>query len=168
MIVAICSLVSCLCFLAMLIEIYRLRDKNDTLIERSKQLGNYITRLDESLDYARKFPTEDYIMSADEFQERAVTTAVYPDEHKIVYPAIGLADETGEVLGKVKKTLRGDYVLSEEKRKEIVKELGDVLWYAAALARDLGVTLSHVQHVCLDKLSDRANRGVIKGDGDNR
>lgn len=100
----------------------------------------------------------------DGYQLKAVKTAIYPIEAQITYPAMGLANEAGEVLGKVKKIIRdGTY-----NREDIVDELGDVLWYAAALARDLDVSLTEVAHRNLKKLEDRANRGVISGSGDKR
>lgn len=100
----------------------------------------------------------------DGYQYQAVKTAIYPIEAQITYPAMGLANEAGEVLGKVKKIIRdGTY-----NREDIVDELGDVLWYAAALARDLDVSLTEVAHRNLMKLKDRADRGVIGGSGDKR
>lgn len=105
-------------------------------------------------------------MNFNMYQEAAIKTAVYPDEVHTLYPAIGLVNEAGELLGKVKKTLRGD--VPDYPKQALIDELGDVLWYAAALANDLGVTLGSVAQRNLDKLEDRAKRGVLKGDGDNR
>lgn len=105
-------------------------------------------------------------MNANMYQEAALRTAVYPREVHTLYPAIGLVNESGELLGKVKKTLRGD--VDFYPKEAIIDELGDVLWYAAVLANDLGVTLGSVLQRNLDKLEDRAKRGVIKGNGDNR
>lgn len=105
-------------------------------------------------------------MNFNMYQEAAIKTAVYPKEVHTLYPAIGLVNEAGELLGKVKKTLRGD--TDNYPKEALIDELGDVLWYAAALANDLGVTLGAVAQRNLDKLEDRANRGVIKGNGDNR
>jgi NTP pyrophosphatase (non-canonical NTP hydrolase) len=105
-------------------------------------------------------------MNFNMYQEAAIKTAVYPKEVSVLYPAIGITNEAGELLGKVKKTLRGDTL--EYPKEALIDELGDVLWYAAALANDLGVTLGSVAQRNLDKLSDRDKRGVIKGNGDNR
>jgi len=138
------------------------------LDDRCQNLLDIVKELQSQLEWANKYPTADLSLSSNEYQQRAITTAVYPKKHAVVYPAIGLADEAGEVLGKVKKMLRGDYKLTAEKKLEIAKELSDVQWYSAALARDLGVTLGYVQQLNLDKLADRASRDVIKGDGDNR
>ena len=100
----------------------------------------------------------------DTYQTKAVETAIYPSTAQVVYPAMGLANEAGEVLGKVKKIIRdGTY-----NREDIAAELGDVLWYAAALARDLNVDLSTIAQMNLDKLSDRKARGKLQGSGDKR
>ena len=79
-------------------------------------------------------------------------------------PALGLAAEAGEVANKVKKILRdGDF-----DRKAIADEIGDCLWYIAALCRDLNVNMNDVARANLSKLEDRKKRGVISGSGDNR
>lgn len=90
---------------------------------------------------------------------------VYPEKHAIVYPALGLAGEAGEIAEKVKKWLRGDRELD---REGLLKELGDPLWYITSLADDLGFTLQDVVDANVEKLSSRKERGVLKGSGDNR
>lgn len=108
-------------------------------------------------------------MNMNTYQKEAKTTAVYDLAHRITYPAMGLAGEAGEVVDKAKKILRGDLkAQTPEYRAEIAKELGDCLWYAAALADDLGFTLEEIAQMNLDKLSSRFDRGVLKGSGDNR
>jgi NTP pyrophosphatase (non-canonical NTP hydrolase) len=108
-------------------------------------------------------------MSITDYQLKARKTAIYPIEHKVIYPALGLAGESGEVCEKIKKYLRGDYNLSDEKQIEgLEKEIGDVLWYLANLASDLHLSLDIIAEKNLEKLSDRQNRNVLKGDGDNR
>jgi len=100
------------------------------------------------------------------YQEFVNTTKVYPERNRIVYPALGLSGESGEVAEKVKKWLRGD---SEELDVELLKkELGDVLWYVASMSTDLGLELSDVAQTNITKLSDRKKRNVIKGSGDTR
>lgn len=96
------------------------------------------------------------------YQKAARRTAIYKD--KTIYPALGLCGEAGEVAEKIKKYLR-DGVLND---LEVAKELGDVLWYIANLAEDLGYDLAEVADLNLEKLADRMNRNVIKGNGDNR
>lgn len=109
-------------------------------------------------------------MKLDEYQEKASKTAIYPKNYELIYPALGLAGEAGEVANKVKKFIRdgADQETFELKKLEIAKELGDVLWYIAALSNDLGVKLSAIAAGNLDKLEDRMKRNAISGDGDNR
>ena len=104
----------------------------------------------------------------DIYQEKAIETAIYPEQYKIMYPALGLG-EAGEVQNKVKKIYRdcgGQW--SAENRVEVAKELGDLLWYIAVLANDLGVSLGYVATQNLDKLASRKDRGVLGGAGDSR
>lgn len=108
-------------------------------------------------------------MTFNEYQEKAVETAVYGAGENILYPTLGLVNEAGEVAGKVKKVLRDNDGLYDPKSVEGIKaEIGDVLWYMAALCRDLGITLDEVAEQNLVKLHDRKARGVLQGSGDNR
>ena len=107
-------------------------------------------------------------MNMNEYQKRARKTAIYPRTHAIIYPALGLAGETGECVEKVKKMLRDDAGnLTPECREAICKDLGDVLWYVANLATDCQLTLEDIATVNVLKLEDRQNRGTLKGSGDN-
>jgi len=108
-------------------------------------------------------------MTFEEYQNLAVATAVYGAGSAIIYPALGLVNEAGEVAGKVKKVLRDNGgVFSGDKRKQIADEVGDVLWYIAALAQDLGISMEEIALTNLAKLKDRQERNVIQGSGDNR
>jgi NTP pyrophosphatase (non-canonical NTP hydrolase) len=104
------------------------------------------------------------IMKLTEYQAKARATAIYKPEHRITYPTLGAVNEAGEVAGKVKKMLRGDGVSLEA----IADEIGDVLWYLAALAGDIGYDLDTIAKRNLEKLDSRKERGVLQGDGDNR
>lgn len=87
----------------------------------------------------------------------------------VFYPALGLANEAGEVAGKVKKAHRdddGEFSLS--RTVAIAAELGDVLWYLSAVASDLGLSLGDIAVSNYDKIADRERRGVVRGDGDTR
>ena len=106
-------------------------------------------------------------MNFNEYQKLARSTAVYPEEHKVVYPALGLCGEAGEVADKIKKTIRGDSSLVEV-TGNIADELGDVLWYLTAIASDIGYELEEIAELNLEKLEDRMDRNVIRGSGDNR
>ena len=66
------------------------------------------------------------MMNFNEYQKLARSTAVYPEEHKVVYPALGLCGEAGEVADKIKKTIRGDSSLVNV-TGSIADELGDVV-----------------------------------------
>jgi NTP pyrophosphatase (non-canonical NTP hydrolase) len=108
-------------------------------------------------------------LSFADYQTQASKTAIYPDADVIVYPALGLVSEAGEVAGKVKKVLRdnnGQFL--PEAREAIAKEVGDVLWYIAALCTDLGVDMADVAQGNLNKLNSRLQRGVLGGSGDER
>jgi NTP pyrophosphatase (non-canonical NTP hydrolase) len=103
-------------------------------------------------------------MDFKEYQKKAVEFAIYPEAYKVIYPTLGLCGEAGEVAEKVKKQVRdGNF-----NRHEVAKELGDVLWYLANLANDIGYSLSEVAAMNVDKLQSRKDRGVISGSGDNR
>ena len=99
-----------------------------------------------------------------EYQKKAVSFAIYPATHKVLYPALGLCGEAGEVADKVKKQVR-DNVFN---RHEVAKELGDVMWYVAVLANDIGYNLDEIADINIEKLTSRQDRNKIQGSGDNR
>lgn len=108
-------------------------------------------------------------MTLNDYQKAALETAVYPKEYKIIYPALGITEEAGECSGKVKKIIRdNDGVFTGERKMEIAKEIGDVLWYCATLAHDIGYTLEEVGNMNVEKLHSRKERNMIGGSGDNR
>ena len=103
-------------------------------------------------------------MNLSDYQDAAVDSAIYSREYAVTYPILGLVGEAGEVAEKWKKNLR-DGVFDLD---EMAKELGDVLWYLANTANDLGLNLGFIAWQNLDKLADRKARGVLAGNGDNR
>lgn len=113
-------------------------------------------------------------MDFNEYQYQALKTAVYErDSHSLLYPTLGLVGEAGEVAEKVKKLWRNlgltkGNQLTQVDKEEIGKELGDILWYAAVLADELGYDLSDIAVMNLEKLNDRKKRGVLKSKGDKR
>jgi NTP pyrophosphatase (non-canonical NTP hydrolase) len=117
-----------------------------------------------------QFLKEKYSMSDfNSYQRSASKTAIYPDEHRILYPALGLAGEAGEVANKVKKLVRdGPDNRPDDWREQIASEIGDVLWYCAALATDLNLTLGMIASQNEIKLSRRKEQGTIGGSGDTR
>ena len=106
-------------------------------------------------------------MDANHYQTEAQSTAIYPDGAALDYVLLGLGSEVGEVLSVAKKKIR-DGAGPEEFRAAMRKELGDVLWYVAATASELGLELGDVMQGNLDKLRDRKERGALPGSGDER
>jgi NTP pyrophosphatase (non-canonical NTP hydrolase) len=108
-------------------------------------------------------------MEFNEYQKRAEETAIYKPEYKVIYPVALLAEEAGEVSGEIAKMLRdNDGKMDSERRARLVKELGDALWAISAIASDLNVNLSTIAEMNIQKLEDRAKRGVIHGAGSDR
>jgi NTP pyrophosphatase (non-canonical NTP hydrolase) len=103
------------------------------------------------------------------YQKESRKTAIYPDLGKnVVYPVLGLVGETGEIAEKIKKYLRGDKKLNFNFKVDLEKEIGDVLWYMAQLATELGLSMDSIASKNISKLKSRERRGVLKGSGDNR
>ncbi|MGI9027984.1 MAG: nucleoside triphosphate pyrophosphohydrolase family protein [Candidatus Saccharimonadales bacterium] len=115
-------------------------------------------------------------MTFDEYQKQALTTDVFanqPGMRAVTNPAyiakiLGLVGESGEVAEKYKKIIRDSREVSQDDRRELLKELGDVLWYIATLAHYLDSDFDSVATNNLAKLADRQARNVIKAKGDNR
>ncbi|MEL6403698.1 MAG: nucleoside triphosphate pyrophosphohydrolase family protein [Chloroflexota bacterium] len=90
-------------------------------------------------------------------------------DNPIVYPTLGLVNEAGEFAGKIKKIFRDrNGEITDADRDALKGELGDVLWYLTQICTNLDLTLEEVAEANLDKLFSRLERGVIKGEGDNR
>lgn len=113
-------------------------------------------------------------MKIDEYQEIALST-LGSDHHfgdispKLMAQVLGLVGESGEVAEKFKKLLRDKQgKLTDEDKAEIVKELGDILWYVTSVAHLVGSDLKEVAQVNNEKLLSRQKRGMLAGSGDNR
>lgn len=107
-------------------------------------------------------------MKINEYGNLAFGTAIYPgagtgDVRELTYLGLGLG-EAGEIQGKLKKLVRDGSL----DKKELAKEIGDLFWYATLLSRAIGYKPSDVLQMNIDKLYDRKDRGVLKGNGDNR
>jgi len=109
-------------------------------------------------------------MDFSEYQAKAQRTAKYPTiGHGVIYPTLGLANEAGEVAGKVKKIFRDKGgVIGDSERQALKSELGDVLWYIAQVCTELGLSMDEVAEANISKLLDRLERDAIRGDGDDR
>lgn len=140
-----------------------------------------------------KFDSKDNGGSMELYQHLALKSAIYPGQGTpfgLMYAALGLA-EAGEVQNKVKKLFRDDGVIvfddnwytdgrfgnsvqvtmnpvSEQRKEQLIKELGGVLWYVAACCQELGIEMSEVAAANLLELAGRAQRGTLSGSGDNR
>ena len=104
----------------------------------------------------------------------AALTAIYPDAGRctpgaLAYVSLGLVGEAGEIANKIKKILRDDGGnVTDEKKLEIKKELGDVFWYMAMLMLELDLDEKSVMQGNLEKLFGRQARGALGGSGDER
>lgn len=107
-------------------------------------------------------------MTIDEYQEKALKTAL-PTTKSLAYATLGLTSEAGEAAGKLKKWIRDQNSDPEKLDKEaLADEFGDALWYIALAAEQLGFTLDEIANKNISKLSNRYEKGVITGSGDNR
>lgn len=108
-------------------------------------------------------------MKFNDYQQLARKTAIYPEHVGLEYTVLGLASEAGEVAGKLKKILRDKAgLLSFDDIVDIGSELGDVLWYVAMTADELGLSLLAIAERNISKLADRQERKVLGGSGDER
>jgi NTP pyrophosphatase (non-canonical NTP hydrolase) len=108
-------------------------------------------------------------MTFETYEEIASSTRDYGVGEDVIYPVLGLNGEAGEVAEKVKKVLRDKQgVYSQEDKDEIEKELGDCLWYIAAISKDIGSSLYSVAQTNLYKILARRQNGTIHGNGDSR
>ena len=125
-------------------------------------------------DEARKYMKDklfiNELLTPDKYEDLAGQTAIFPKEKALEYLALGLTSEAGEVAGKVKKLIRdGEDVEGFEMKKiAIASEIGDVIWYCAMMAKEVGVPLNDILKENLKKLHSRKERGTLHGSGDNR
>jgi NTP pyrophosphatase (non-canonical NTP hydrolase) len=110
-------------------------------------------------------------MTLDEYQKQALTTVISQNDtfKDTLHWVLGINSEAGEVAEKVKKIIRDKAGrITQDDKEELAKELGDVLWYLAVFAHDLGFSFDTIAKQNLDKLQSRKQRGVLGGAGDNR
>jgi NTP pyrophosphatase (non-canonical NTP hydrolase) len=110
-------------------------------------------------------------MNLNDYQKEALVTALWSGDNlkDLAHWVLGISGEAGEVAEKVKKIIRDkNGELTQESKIELMKELGDVMWYIAVMAEHMGYSLEEVAQANITKLRDRQKRDVIKGSGDNR
>jgi NTP pyrophosphatase (non-canonical NTP hydrolase) len=115
-------------------------------------------------------------MTLEAYQDKAAEFIFY--KGALLYPTLGLNGEAGEVAEKVKKLHRDDEMnfltedfpdqLDPEDAFELALELGDVLFYLAACAGDIGYSLEEIAELNIEKLTDRKERNKLSGSGDFR
>jgi NTP pyrophosphatase (non-canonical NTP hydrolase) len=112
------------------------------------------------------------MMTFDEYQKKAITTAIKSSDDPQLQNSIwvmGIAGEAGEIVEKWKKAVAyRDGKFSDEEFADFKKEFADVIWYIAVLCESLGLSLDEIMEQNLAKLADRKKRGVQRGAGDNR
>lgn len=107
-------------------------------------------------------------MNVKEYEDFMSTSKVY-DCLPIIYPILGMNGEAGEAAEKVKKCLRDNNgVFGGQIKKDLMKELADVLWYVWATADDMGFTLEDVMEIGVQKVKERQATNTVHGSGDNR
>ena len=100
------------------------------------------------------------------FYSQFVEDKVFTEgRERLVENTLGLVGESGEVAEKIKKLFRDKGKFSDE---DVLKELGDVLFYVVALSNIFGGNLKKTMEMNMAKLDDREQRGKLKGSGDNR
>ena len=128
------------------------------------------------------------------YQRLATRTAIYPGQGTplgLAYCALKLNGEAGELAEHVGKAMRDDMLmevatdydtdgigpmivstnmndLTPERKSLLIKEVGDVLWYASAICNELGISLEDAATQNLVKLWDRSKRNALQGSGDTR
>lgn len=108
-------------------------------------------------------------MRVEDYESIIQQTAVYPKKIGLLYTALGLCGEAGEVAEKIKKLYRdngGEVTLKTT--YDLQKELGDVIWYVTAMASELGLSLAAIMEANYDKLIKRRETNTLHGSGDNR
>ena len=110
-------------------------------------------------------------MDLKEYQERARKTDLHTkvEANELDYYLLGLATETGDVLGRMKYVYRDyDGKISAVEKEKIKKELGDLLWYMSAICDRFGFALEDVAELNLKKLSNRLQNKTLHGEDPNR
>lgn len=176
------------------LEDLKIRCTTDCPLEqqrKAKMAGDINKITDEDVSDFRRVVVDshDGLNALDEYQRLATKTAIYPGHGTpigLMYVSLKGAGEAGEFSEHVGKAMRDDSFVSilqisegntasvkfnsltDERREKLILEAGDDLWYLSAKCNELGVTLSEVALLNLQKLNGRTKRGTLGGSGDNR
>lgn len=103
----------------------------------------------------------------DDYQAGVVRTAAFHEDKTLrrAILSMGLAGEAGETVDMIKKWIGHGH---EENVPRLLDELGDVLWYVAALAADYDIPLELIAERNLDKLRERYPAGFSSANSINR
>ena len=106
-------------------------------------------------------------MSMETYQQGCMRTAgtVREEQDALVWGALCLAGESGEFANWVKKVHWHGH---DYDRAKVIDELGDILWYIAATAQHLGISLDEIGQYNLDKLAKRYPQGFSSERSRNR
>ena len=118
-----------------------------------------------SMGYYDMFPDADPVNWADFYSGWVEKKILTEGQERLYENTLGLVGEAGEVAGKMKKLVRDSSRFTNE---EIMKELGDVVFYATALGNIYGRGLQEILELNIQKLDDRQKRNKLRGSGDNR
>lgn len=126
-------------------------------------------------------------LTLNEYQDKAMSTCM-PESDNLFYMLANLIGEVGEFASKAGKHMRKGKLhittterdeegrilhtqiwnITDEERKLLRDELGDIQWQLAGLAHVMGFSLEEVAEKNLEKLASRKQRNLIDGDGDER
>lgn len=102
-------------------------------------------------------------MTFNEYQAETKKTSIYPNVGRnFTYPAFGIASEAGEIADTLKRVVRDKKSVYGEADRELIKaDIGDLLWYAAALASEFELRFDDVATYNLEKLAKRMREGTL-------
>lgn len=99
-----------------------------------------------------------------DYQNAAMTFRLESADKR--YSMLGLSGEVGELHSLFAKAIRDNN--GNVDVNMVKKELGDILWFVAAIATDFGFGLDEIGSMNIEKLNSRKNRNKLQGSGDER
>ena len=103
-------------------------------------------------------------LTVNEYQAEAMSFRL--ESADTLYAEYGLVGEVGELFSLLAKARRDGRQYDHD--MQVKKELGDILWFVAAIAADNGYTLQQIADKNLSKLYARKSNNTLRGSGDNR